>query len=302
VIMKNIAILIPVFNNLSYTKRCIGIFEGAVMQTSPKSNRYHIIVIDDGSTDGTGEWLANEHPDITVLNGDGNLWWSGGINVGATFAISETNADFLLLWNNDIHPAPDYFIELDRLISRIPEKTIAGSKIYKHNKENVIWCFGGVFNPRNGIKYRVGADLPDSAEFNHPIEVDWLPGMGTLIPASVIDEVGLWDEKTFPQYYGDSDFTLRAKKTGYKIMAFPQLKLWNDKSSSGLSHGGTLKGLYLVLTDIRSGSKLNINFLFYKRHAISFLAYRELILYYLRLVGGFFKWKFLSLFGRTKIE
>ena len=300
--MKKIAILIPVYNNISYTKKCIRTLEPLVTDVTSRNNIYHIIVIDDGSTDGTGEWLASEYPDITVLNGDGNLWWSGGINLGATFAISEINTEFLLLWNNDIHPAPDYFIELDRLIYSIPERTIAGSKILFLNKENVINAFGGIFNPRTGVKNLVGSNSPDSTEFNHPREVDWLPGMGTLIPASVIDEVGLWDEKAFPQYFGDSDFTLRAKKTGYKIMAYPQLKLWNDRSSTGLSHGGTLKGLYLALTDIRSHSNLSKNFLFYKRHATSFLSYQVLVMNYIRLVGGFLKWKFLSLFGRTKTD
>jgi GT2 family glycosyltransferase len=300
--MKNIAILIPVYNRISYTKKSIRTLEGLVKNEIPRNNKYSIIVIDDGSSDGTGDWLAKEYPDVIVLKGGGNLWWSGGINVGATFAISEIKADFLLLWNNDVYPAPDYFIELDSLISSIPERTIAGSKIFFLNRENVINAFGGIFNPRNGVKYLVGYNLPDSTEFNHPIEVDWLSGMGSLIPTSVIDEVGLWDEKTFPQYQGDSDFTLRAKKAGYKIMAYPQLKLWRDRSSSGLSHGGTLKGLYLSLTNIRSHSCVSKNFLFYKRHATSLLAYREFIMLYIRLVGGFFKWKFLSLFGRTRTE
>jgi GT2 family glycosyltransferase len=300
--MENIAILIPVYNRISYTKECIRTLKGLVTNAISSSNRYHIIVINDGSTDGTGSWLASEHPDITVINGDGNLWWSGGINAGARFAISKIDADFLLLWNNDIRPALDYFIELDRLISSIPERTIAGSKIFLLNKENLLWSFGGVFNPKNGVKYMVGTNSPDSVEFNDPIEVDWLTGMGTLIPASAIDEVGLWDEKNFPQYHGDSDFILRAKSMGYKIMAYPQLKLWNDKSSSGLSHGGTLKGLYLTFTDIRSSSHLRKNFLFYKRHATSFLAYRVLVLHYFGLVGGFIKWKFLSSFGKTRHE
>ena len=148
----------------------------------------------------------------------------------------------------------------------------------------------------------VGGNLPDSIEFNQPIEVDWLSGMGSLIPASAIDEVGLWDEITFPQYYGDSDFTLRAKMKGYKIVAYPQLKIWRDKSSSGISHGDTLKGLYLALTDIRSHSNLSKTFRFYKRHATSILAYRAFIMFYVRLIGGFFKWKFLSLFGKTRTK
>ncbi len=298
--MKVIAILIAVFNNLDYTKKCLKTLEDLVMGPGRNGNRYQIVVTDDGSTDGTGEWLANTIPAIHVVKGDGSLWWSGGINEAAKYAISELQADFLLLWNNDIQPAKDYFVELDKVILNLPERTIAGSKIFQLNKEQVIWSFGGVFNPKSGMKYMVGSGLQDSPEYAKSIEVDWLPGMGTLVPAIAIQEIGLWDAELFPQYHGDSDFTFRAKSSGYNIIAYPQLKLWNDKSSSGITHGGTLKGLYLTLTDIRSGSQLKKNFLFYKRHATSILAYRHPMNHSLRLVGGFFKWKILALFGKKR--
>lgn len=300
--MKEIAILIPVYNYINFTKKCIENLNKLITNTKLENCKLRIVVIDDGSTDGTSEWIQKYHPEVLVLQGDGNLWWSGGINKGAKYAINELNVDFLLLWNNDIIPANDYFHQLDKLVPKIDQQIIAGSKIYYYEtgNSNIIWSFGGVFNPRNGKKYMVGYNSPDNEEFADPIHVDWLPGMGTLVSKEIVNNIGLWDEKVFPQYHGDSDFTFRAKTRGYKIISFPQLVLWNDKSASGISHDGTLKSLYQTLVNRRSNSNIKDNFRFYKRHSKSVLAYGALFGFYALLVGGFFKWKLLSLFGIKK--
>lgn len=300
--MKTIAILIPVFNHIEFTKKCIQGLNQLVVNGIFKNTNYRVIVIDDGSTDGTSDWLKQNHPELTVLQGNGDLWWSGGINMGAEYAISELEVDYLLLWNNDIKPADDYFIRLDELLSTFDNQTIAGSKILydAQDQKDVIWSFGGFFNPRTGKKSMLAYNLPDSSEFAQQEPVDWLPGMGTLVPKEIIREIGWWDAEIFPQYHGDSDFTFRAKTAGYKIISFPQLNLWNDKTSSGLKHGGTFKGLRRALTDRRSNSNLRDNFRFYRRHASSVLAYRALLGYYMIYFGGFCKWKFLSLFGIRK--
>ena len=297
--MKKVAILIPVFNNLDFTKKCIKTLDKLISDTSFNNCDFLIVVVDDGSTDGTEEWLTDHHPEVTVLKGDGNLWWSGGVNLGASYAVSETDADFLLLWNNDIIPASNYFIELDQLVDNLTDNIIAGSIIFYFGTD-IIWSFGGIFNPKSGMKYLLGSNLPDSDEFKKPRKVDWLPGMGTLVPVDVIRKIGYWDEKVFPQYHGDSDFTFRARTAGYDIIVYPELKLWNDKTNSGINHEGTFKGLYLTMTDIRSKSQLRKNFHFYKRHSTSILAYRVLVVDYFRLFGGFFKWKLLTLFGISK--
>lgn len=295
--MKNIAILIPVYNHIELTKKCVQSL--LVHAKAPKhvNCRFEIVLIDDGSTDGTGEWLAAECPEVHVVRGDGNLWWSGSVNAGAIFAKEELGADYLLLWNNDIVPGTDYFKEVDNLVAELDDRAISGSKIYYSGTEKLIWSFGGIFNPRSGKKYMVGYRQLDSDEFDRIIDVDWLPGMGTLVPVHALREIGYWDADTFPQYHGDSDFTFRARTAGYRIRVYPRLKLWNDKSSSGLVHGGTIRGLFDSFTSIRSNTNLRKNILFYRRHATSVLAYRVLMIYYLGVIGGFFKWRILSLAG-----
>lgn len=260
------------------------------------SIRYIVVVTDDGSTDGTGDWISKHYPDVVLLKGDGNLWWSGGVNRGAAFSIEKLHSDYLLLWNNDVIPADDYFSQIARIINEAEEKTVIGSKIYRLEND-LIWSYGGIFNPVSGKKYLLGYNQPDSEKFLTTAEVDWLPGMGTLIPSDLIGEIGYWDEKVFPQYHGDSDFTFRAKKAGYHIVVDPCLRLWNDKTTSGLKHNNSFKGLYRTLTDTRSNSNINKNLEFYRRHASSWRAYGALATEYGRLIGGFLKWKLLSMFG-----
>lgn len=300
--MKSISILIPVYNNLKFTKKCIKELNELISTSTSGRCAYHIVVIDDGSSDGTSDWIKVNHPDISLLKGDGNLWWSGGINMGAEYSLNILNADFLLLWNNDIIPAPDYFTQLDNLIIAIDDETLAGSKIFYYDqlKKNIIWSFGGIFNPKTGKRYMLGYDQEDSDEFAHPATVDWLTGMGTLVPANIVRKIGLWDDVIFPQYHGDSDFTYRAKSGGYKVIAFPQLVLWNDTSVSGIKHGGTIKGFIRTLTDRRSNSNFLDNYKFYKRHSVSILAYYPLFLFYFRFFGSFCKWNILGLFGIKK--
>ncbi len=250
--MNKVAILIPVFNHLEFTRKSLHRLDELINQRNFVNAEFFTIVIDDGSTDGTDEWLADNFPEVIILRGDGHLWWSGGINMGAKHAVDQLKVDHILLWNNDIIPADDYFNELDHLLGILDDRTIAGSKIFYSDRDQIIWSFGGVFNPKNGEKYMIGYNLPDSEAFQDVKSVDWLPGMGTLIPVNVIRNIGYWDAEVFPQYHGDSDFTYRAKKAGYQVNVFPQLVLWNDKSSSGIVHGVSLKGLFRSMSSSRS--------------------------------------------------
>jgi GT2 family glycosyltransferase len=300
--MKKITLVIPVYNHLDYTSRCIQSLDRLILKQQFKHCNYQVVVVDDGSTDGTAGWLAEHHPDVVVLHGDGTLWWSGGINKGAKFAIEQLGTDYILLWNNDITPVEDYFHQLDQLLTRLGMNTLVGSKILYHGNEQIIWSFGGTYNPVNGKKRMIGMDEPDSGQYSEVLSVDWLPGMGTLVPVDVIEKIGYWDDRRFPQYHGDSDFTFRAKKAGFEIMVRPDLKIWNDKSSSGLTHGDSLRGLIRSFTSIRSNLNIRKNILFYRRHADSWRAYRFLIRYYMKVIGGFVKWKVLALVGKHRLS
>ncbi len=298
--MNKIAILIPVFNKIEYTKKCLDQLCSFFSDKPELAERYKIIVIDDASTDGTANWIQQHHPQVIILHGDGNLWWSGGINMGAEYAIKELHCDYLLLWNNDIQVEASYFVTVLELLKRYDKNTILGSKIYANPEKTLIWSMGGVFDPKRGTNHMIGYLDTDGENYSSPRSVDWITGMGTIVPSDIVKKIGYWDQINFPQYFGDSEFTYRAKINGFKNIICPELAIWNDVTNTGLLHAGKLKLTFKMLTDKRSVYNLKVNLKFYKLYAESITAYYALFQNYFRFFGGFIKWKVLNLFGVRK--
>jgi len=299
---KYIVALIPVHNGLKYTKHGLKKLFESLSQTAPSKDKFEVIIIDDGSTDGTAEWIMNNYPQITVLAGNGNLWWSGSINKGARYAFNDLNADYILLWNNDITPEKEYFLNLSKLIRIHQEEQILASKIYFMHKPDVIWNMGGIFKPKSGKKLVIGLFHKDNIRFEQAQKCDWATGMGTLVPRQVVESIGCWDEKRFPQYHGDSDFTFRATKAGYKIIACPELKIWNDTKHTGMGHDDKIGTLIASLSDIRSNFNIKKDLLFYHLHGEGLFSYYGLLKKYFGYFGGFLKWKILGIFGKHRTD
>ncbi len=297
--MLKIGILIPVFNNLGYTKKCLAnLFE--ILQKIDRDKQFGIILIDDGSKDGTSDWVRNNFPEVIVLEGDGNLWWSGGINLGARYAVEQLGYEYVLLWNNDIQINENYFNKICSVISKYDNKTIIGSKIYADKQNTIIWSMGGIFNPYTGYCGMKAFMVGENETYSHPAEVDWITGMGTLVPSTVIKEIGYWNNKDYPQYHGDTEFTYRAKTLGFKNVIDPELVIWNDITNTGLSHQGNFKTLLRLLSDKRSLYNVKVNLKFYKKYAKSVFAYQFLVRRYFALFGGFFKWKVINFFFKNR--
>jgi len=289
--MKSIiAILIPVHNGFEYTRKCLDNLQ-QILPDESGPFVFRNIVIDDGSTDSTAQWIRENHPDAVVLSGDGNLWWSGAINLGAKYAIDNLGADYVLLWNNDIEIKTDYFSRLTEIISHSDKNTIIGSKIYCDSLFTRVWSAGGIFNPFTGDWHMIGSLQDDQPDWQKVMEVDWLTGMGTLVPKDVISKTGYWDSENFPQYYGDTDFTLRAKIHGYKIKVYPQLKIINDTSNSGIKVINNWSEMKTALTSIKSINNISINYKFFRRHSKTFRAFFRFFTSYFCVFGGVIKRK-----------
>ena len=155
------------------------------------------------------------------------------------------------------------------------------------NNQDRIWSMGGIFNPYSGRKFMYGFNCMDGGQFNTTTTADWLPGMGTVIHKSVFQKIGFWDFINFPQYHGDSDFTLRAKENGFNISVSPTLKIWNDKSTTGLQHQKSLRLFFRSFRDIRSTKNFYRDCKFYVKHAKSIFAFRSLLKKYFLYIFRF---------------
>jgi len=300
--MKKIAFIIPVHNRLVYTRECLALLQQHKDSTFYRNNRIYTIVIDDGSTDGTSQMIRDEFPEVIVLQGDGNLWYSGCLNLGIRHALRELDCDFINIWENDIVPAEHYFDNLQSIMERWDGKSLICSKLVYKNHPEIVFSMGGVFNSRTGHKSLIGRNKPDGPEYQKTIEADWFSGQQLLLHKDIISAVGYFDDKNFPQYHADIDYSLRAKKAGFKNVIYPELILLNDSETTGINHARnkSFRQFFDSLTSIRSNTNIYKDFLFYKKHSSSILAYAALVNRYTIYTLSFIKGKVYALFGIKK--
>jgi len=267
--MPKVSIVTPIFNGIDHTREYLQTMAAAAYPN------FEIIIVDDGSTDDSSSIIARDFPDVRLLKGDGNLWWSGGTNLGIRDAL-ERGTDFILTMNNDVKVAADF---IDALVSSARDNpgAIIGGKIYFMDDPDRIWSAGGRLSWLTGkTLVQVGHGEKDREEFCRRERMDFLTGMNVLIPIEVFDMIGFYDELHFPQYHADSEFTLRAGKAGIPIVFEPSAKIWNRVDSTFMqrylkNRTLTLAAVTELLTSIRSPMRLSCYWLLHKRYCNALL-------------------------------
>jgi len=230
--MYSVALVVPVHNRKAITLR----FLSHVAETLPQNAR--IVVVDDGSTDGTSAMIAACFPSVHSLRGDGSLWWAGATNAGVEWALSH-GFDFILTINDDCIPAADF---LDKLLQTATKhrRALVGALLVTLESPGRVWACGGRMKYWSGKLFsnRFSGESVDKARAPGRVHhVDILPGCGVLVPASAYREIGLYDSQRFPQYHADSEFSLRAKQHGYEILVDTDAVIANDTARTARWRG-----------------------------------------------------------------
>ncbi|HWE97737.1 MAG TPA: glycosyltransferase family 2 protein [Tepidisphaeraceae bacterium] len=188
-----------------------------------------VVICDDGSTDNTYHNIRLNFPDVDVLRGDGNLWWSGGTNMAIRHAL-QTGADYILTINDDAEMDRNFLKEMVAVARQNP-KYIVGCRIHRQDHRDRLWSVGAVLIFKGyeifGLNFwdkrwdDVKAGLPN------PYPTPTMPGNGVLIPRQVFEDVGYYDDVNMPQYHADSDLVLRAAKAGYQPVISLNSVLYN---------------------------------------------------------------------------
>lgn len=277
-----IFIVIPVYNRLEFTKNCL------LSLRKQSYKNFKVIVIDDGSTDGTEEILKNEFPEVHVIKGDGNLWWTAATNLGVKYAL-ENNAEYILTLNNDTIAFPDF---LEKMIYWAEQKpnALLGAFAVDYNSNNPVYG-GEKANWKFATAINLLKILPIEKQFGLHA-VTHFPGRGLLIPTVVFKKIGLYDEKYLPHYAADYDFTFKAKKYGFEIYCNYDAKIFIYPEASGDKQNRLKRNLtnyYNHLFGIKGGGNLKNIYFLVVRYCPKHIIPLSLSIAFLRRIFGYWK-------------
>jgi GT2 family glycosyltransferase len=218
------------------------------------------VVVDDGSSDGTSEMIAAEHPEAVLLRGDGSLYWTPAMHVGMNYILAHAAPnDYTLLLNDDLVFAPDLVEKLLEAAKMRPHSLIQAVESCVGDPD-LIWQ-GGVKVNTWTAKHRRLNHHRRISEFpsGHFEPSDYLTGRGVLAPREVFRVAGNFDA-TYKQC-GDPEFTRRAAKNGYDlfvtydvpVLSYEKGKNFNEAESYRLSD---LKRYYFgILSNTRLATR-----------------------------------------------
>lgn len=230
--MIKVEIVIAVHNRRDITLNCLSGLN-AIDRTGLD---VHVIVVDDASTDGTVAAIGEQFPDVQIINGDGDLWYTGATNRGIEAAL-ERSPDYILGLNDDSEFDPQFLRHMVALAAA-RKKTVVGALLVRSDDRKSVFQVAPKFRIGwGGVRhwYRQTIDtVPDD-----PWRVELIVGNCVLFPTAAIKEVGLMLEKQLPQY-GDAEYTPRMRRRGWELLIEPRAKVYckpNYARESALSMG-----------------------------------------------------------------
>ncbi len=195
----------------------------------------NVVVIDNGSTDGSNESLAAAFPSISLIRLGKNLGLAKARNEGLRWGMGQ-GLDAMLFIDDDARVAPDTLSQLWQTLHNSPEVGIVTPRILDGNNEKIIWYDGGVTSIFGDPVHRnMGADA-DTAR-REPLEIKFATGCCQLIKREVVERIGLLDEAFFV-YSEDADYSFRAREAGFRIVHVPEAIAWHEQSGDTKKNKG----------------------------------------------------------------
>lgn len=186
---------------------------------------YEIVVVDNGSANGSVAEIRHQFPAVQVIENGRNLGFAAGSNRGIGYLL-QRDADFVLLLNDDAICAPDLLRLLIDRSQAEPEIGVLGPTIfYADPPGTTIWSAGGAVDKLGHARHLDADELaggpPPSAR-----DVDYVTGCALLIRREVIEKIGGLDERFFA-YWEEVEWCARARAAGYRVVHLPAGRVWH---------------------------------------------------------------------------
>ncbi len=257
--MHRVAVIIVNWNGLEDTLTCLS----SLAKLNTEDFKVDIIVVDNGSTDDSVRVIQKKFPKVTMLLSVENFGFTGGNNRGIWYARG-LGYDYIWLLNNDTTVDANALRELATVLAS-DGVGIAGSKIYfapgkefhtnrykDEERGNVLWYAGGLIDWGNMYASHRGVDEVDHGQYDKSQETEFITGCSMMIKREVFEHIGVLDDRYF-LYLEDLDFSLRAKRAGYRLMYTPASHIWHSNAGSTDGAGSRLHEYYQTRNRILAG-------------------------------------------------
>lgn len=284
--METIGVVIPTYNRKECLQRLLELLEAQV----PGNFDMFIVVVVDGSTDGTLEMLETRFPSSHIVRGDGEWWWTRSVNQGCKHAVQE-GADAVLLMNDDTEIEENFVTSLVEKNREQPGAVIGSLnltieepfRMYFSGVKKITW-----WNARSIRYFNVFEPYKEKLTGLHKSVI--LMGRGLFIPVSVFDKTGFFDEAAFPQYKADVDFVLTAQKNNINTFISWDSVVYSHMALTGkgvtYAHQGFCS---FLISFFRKNTSNNLvhSFRYYKKHCPWYLLPLSYFMDKLRLIYSY---------------
>lgn len=217
-----IAVIVLNWNNGPDTLECL---ESLEKLDYPN---YEVLLVDNGSTDGSLDQIRSRYPDLLIVENGENLGYAEGNNRGMAEALKR-GADLLLLLNNDTVVAPNLLSELVKAAQNHPEAAVFGPKIFFYDDPATIWYAGGGVDAKTGRCHHIGWGAAEGHKEEQ--ETDYVCGCALAVRREAVEKVGMLSPEYF-LIWEEIDWCWRIRKAGYKCLFVPKARVWHKVSAS----------------------------------------------------------------------
>jgi GT2 family glycosyltransferase len=220
----DVAVVILNWNGWEDTVACVD----SCLRSSHPGVR--LLVVDNGSTDGSEQILRERFPALEILQTGENLGFAGGNNAGMR-RVLDTGADLVVLLNNDTVVDPGFAAALAEAARVRPDAGMLCSKILLFDEPEVLWYAGASFHPWIGWGRHRGHGQRDVGQFDRLEETDRPTGCALMVTRACCERVGLLRDDYFC-YAEDLEWGLRARDAGFALLYVPGSRVWHKVSRS----------------------------------------------------------------------
>lgn len=227
----NVSIIVVSYNTKNLLRACLL----SVVQQADE-----VIVVDNASTDGSGELVKKEFPSVNLIANKENKGFAAATNIG----LKPARGRYLLLLNSDTEVPAGAIEQVTRFMDEHPYIGVTGAKLMLPDGRMDPACHRGFPTPWAALTYFIGLEKVFSHSrifgqyhqgykmLEQPHEIDSPSGAFYLVRREVIDSVGFLDEDYF-MYAEDLDWSYRIKQAGWKIFYYPKVTVLHKKKQSG---------------------------------------------------------------------